>query len=127
QDNFSWSGNIPPGQGARIPLPVLRVGGAGEHELIVEILESNGSADLFTNNNLKIQSFRYTPALNDLPSCEDLEGGAVDPNWLIYDPDQEVRFKAVQFDGCAQNGGHALGLQTWGAFPSTTTVEELYL
>lgn len=124
--NVSWSGNILPGQTAQITLDPLSFNGVGSHQLTVELLSSNGGPDPFTNNNVQIRNFRYADPLTALPFCEDLESGELNPDWVISNQDNVVGFETYSLDACSETGNYALGLQTWGVFPSQTTVEDLF-
>lgn len=123
--DVNWSGNIPPGQTAQITLDQLSFSGPGSHQLVIEILSSNGGPDPFTNNNVQIREFQYADPLVDLPSCEELESGMLTPDWVISNPDNGVGFETYQVNTCGENGNYVIGLQTWGAFPGQSTVDDI--
>lgn len=126
QNNVSWNGNIPSGQSQQISLASVVVSGQGQHELIVELLQSNGAPDPFSNNNLRIRYFQYAASITALPYCEDLEDGMIHPDWVVSNPDDGPGFAPASINGCSSQGNFAIGLQTWGTFPSTGTVEDLF-
>ncbi|PHN02609.1 zinc-dependent metalloprotease [Flavilitoribacter nigricans] len=125
QPNVNWSGNIQPDQTARITLDQIGFSGSGVHELKIQILSSNGGPDPFTNNNVQVQRFQYAEPLTSLPFCVDLESGQLTPDWVISNPDNGVGFESFPINTCSDGGNFVLGLQTWGAFPSQTTTEDI--
>lgn len=120
----NWSGNIPVGAVVPIALEEITIIGSGLHELHVELLTANGEPDPFTNNNIAIQTFQYTPT-QSTPFCTDLETGTLPAAWTISNPDNYVGFETYTPTACANNADYMLGLQTWGAFPGRETVDQI--
>ena len=125
-DQYQWTGTISPGFDQQITLDPVNFTGIGGHELSIEIISTNGAADPFVNNNLAFQSFQYSIAIATFPFCEDLESGSLTSDWSIHNPDMGVGFAPYQLGNCYENGNYVLALQTWGNFPSNTTVDELH-
>lgn len=122
---FSWTGTIPPGATAEIMLNPVNFSGTGMHQLTVQILSSNGAPDPFANNNTQSRDFKYAAPLDLLPFCDQLESGRLNQDWVIHNPDNHVGFEVYELSNCSNQGNHVLGLQTWGAFPSTATVDAI--
>lgn len=125
QSNVNWSGNIPVDQTAQITLSALSFALAGSHLLEIEILDTNGSPDPFTNNNLQFQSFQYAESITNLPYCEDLESGGVSSDWVIGNPDNSIGFEVIDLSTCVDNDNYSLAFQSWAEFPSQNTEETL--
>ncbi|MCB0630476.1 MAG: zinc-dependent metalloprotease [Saprospiraceae bacterium] len=121
----NWNGNLPSGEMSNISLSEISFAGPGEHELLIEILNSNGQPDPFSNNNRARKVFMYAASLTSLPFCSDLEINALPSGWTIYNPDNYVGFETYPVNTCADGGDYALALQTWGTFPSKQTVERI--